>query len=73
MYEAVPRKVLAKLEKVVSTKIFANQFDELLVYARDFYLKKIIPQPTVSALASLHYSTLSGWRIGKSCCRKDIA
>lgn len=44
----MPRRVLQKLEKVVSTKILASQFEELLEYARNYYLKKIIPQPTIS-------------------------
>lgn len=46
----MPRRVQHKLEKVVSTNISKSQFDQLAERARDYYINKHIPQPTISEI-----------------------
>lgn len=46
----MPRRVRHKLEKVVSTNISKSQFDQLAERARDYYINKEIPQPTISEI-----------------------
>lgn len=47
----MPRKVTGeKLEKVISTKISAKKFELFEKYAREYYIRKKITQPTISAL-----------------------
>lgn len=38
------------MEKVISTKISTKKFELLEKYARECYIKNLLPQPTVSVL-----------------------
>jgi hypothetical protein len=44
----MPKKVVDRLEKVVSTKVSHHMFKALTETARSAYLRKVIPQPTIS-------------------------
>ncbi len=47
----MPRRVSGqKLEKVISTKISAKNYELVEKYARELYIQKKIRQPTVSVL-----------------------
>jgi hypothetical protein len=43
------RRVLKKLERVISTKILKADFPQIMEEVKDLHSKKIISQPTVSA------------------------
>jgi hypothetical protein len=43
------RRVLKKLERVISTKILKADFPQIMEEAKDLHSKKIISQPTMSA------------------------
>jgi hypothetical protein len=46
----MPQKAGVKLEKVISSKISIEKFEQLESYARVFYIQNKIKQPTVSRL-----------------------
>lgn len=47
----MPRKITGeKLEKVISSTISAENFRILQQYAREYYVKGRLPQPTISHL-----------------------
>lgn len=46
----MPQKTGVKLEKVISSKISIEKFEQLESYAREFYIQNKIKQPTVSRL-----------------------
>ncbi len=51
MGSIMPRKTSGqKLEKVISTKISATNFELVEKYARELYIQKKVKQPTVSVL-----------------------
>jgi hypothetical protein len=43
------RRVLKKLERVISTKILKADFPQIMEEAKDLHSKKIISQPSISA------------------------
>lgn len=45
----MPRKVIKKFEKVVSTKILQSDYDRIMGCTKDLHSKRKIAQPTVSA------------------------
>jgi hypothetical protein len=49
MVSTVPRKVIKKFERVVSTKILQSDYDRIMGSIKDLHSKKKIAQPTVSA------------------------
>lgn len=46
----MPRKVEKKQERVVSTKISADEFERLAQYARAYYIAGKLKQPTTSEI-----------------------
>jgi hypothetical protein len=46
----MPRKVEKKQEKVISTKISADEFERLAEYARAYYIAGKLKQPTTSEI-----------------------
>lgn len=49
MVSTVPRRVIKKFEKVVSTKILQSDYDRIMGCTKDLHSKRKIAQPTVSA------------------------
>lgn len=51
-YCSIPKKVKkrSKLHKIVSCKLSENQSDHLSFYARHYYIRKSLTQPSVSML-----------------------
>jgi hypothetical protein len=55
------RRVLKKLERVISTKILKADFPRIMEEAKDLHSKKLISQPTVSALLRFSMSLYRQW------------
>jgi hypothetical protein len=55
------RRVLKKLERVISTKILKADFPRIMEEVKDLHSKKIISQPTISAFLRFAISLYRQW------------